>query len=232
MCLCAKNLDTFNASSHHELNKKKTVYETAVLILPHGHASFYRTNWLHIMNLSPSWEAASRSATQEFPYTSWNPKVNYSVHNSPPLVPILSQIQSIPPHPISLIFILILSSYLHLGLPSGPFPSSFPTKILYAILFSQCVLYALPISTSFNATKSFYGCISTSLIIVEHHSAMSPIRCCASLSRDVLSVPEYHVYNLATTKGTRQRRWLRHYATSRKIAGLIPDEVTGFFQLT
>jgi hypothetical protein len=23
--------------------------------------------------------------------------------------------------------------------------------------------------------------------------------------------------------------WLRHYATSRKVAGLIPDEITGFF---
>jgi hypothetical protein len=23
--------------------------------------------------------------------------------------------------------------------------------------------------------------------------------------------------------------WLRHYATSQKVTGLIPDEVTGFF---
>jgi hypothetical protein len=28
-----------------------------------------------------------------------------------------------------------------------------------------------------------------------------------------------------------QHSWLRHYATSRKVAGLIPDEVTGFFNL-
>jgi hypothetical protein len=27
------------------------------------------------------------------------------------------------------------------------------------------------------------------------------------------------------------RTWLRHYATSRKVAGLIPDEVIGFFNL-
>jgi hypothetical protein len=26
-----------------------------------------------------------------------------------------------------------------------------------------------------------------------------------------------------------QRSWLRHYATSRKLAGSIPDEVIGFF---
>jgi hypothetical protein len=31
--------------------------------------------------------------------------------------------------------------------------------------------------------------------------------------------------------GMRQRSWLRHYATSRKIMGLIPDEVTRFFSI-
>jgi hypothetical protein len=33
-------------------------------------------------------------------------------------------------------------------------------------------------------------------------------------------------------EGTLQRSWLRHYATSRKVAGSISDEVTEFFQLT
>jgi hypothetical protein len=33
-----------------------------------------------------------------------------------------------------------------LALPSGIFPSGFPTNILYAILFAPFVLYALPIS--------------------------------------------------------------------------------------
>jgi hypothetical protein len=31
--------------------------------------------------------------------------------------------------------------------------------------------------------------------------------------------------------GTRQRRWLRHHATSRKVAGSISDEFIGFFNL-
>jgi hypothetical protein len=30
-------------------------------------------------------------------------------------------------------------------------------------------------------------------------------------------------------EGTRYRSWLRHYDTRRKVAGLIPDEVIGFF---
>jgi hypothetical protein len=39
-------------------------------------------------------------------------------------------IQSIPPHPISLISILILSSHLRQGLPIGLFPSGFPTTFV------------------------------------------------------------------------------------------------------
>jgi hypothetical protein len=31
---------------------------------------------------------------------------------------------------------------------------------------------------------------------------------------------------------TRQRSWLRHYATSRKVTSSIPDEAIGLFQLT
>jgi len=49
----------------------------------------------------PSWDANSSSHSQEIPYTLWNLKVHYSVHNTLPLGPLLHQINTIQaPHPM------------------------------------------------------------------------------------------------------------------------------------
>ena len=42
--------------------------------------------------------------------------------------------------------ILILSSHLHLGVTSGPFPSVFPTNTLYTPLLTPYVLHTPPMS--------------------------------------------------------------------------------------
>jgi hypothetical protein len=43
------------------------------------------------MEQSPSSEASSRSATWKFPNIIWNAIVHFRVHLSPPLVPVMSQ---------------------------------------------------------------------------------------------------------------------------------------------
>jgi hypothetical protein len=73
------------------------------------------------MELSPPWEADNCAATQELPSVLWRLKVHRRVQKSPPLVPILCQINPIDTIPSYLSSILILSIRLCLGLPSGLF---------------------------------------------------------------------------------------------------------------
>ena len=97
------------------------------------------------MEQSPSWDANWFSARQEIPCILWSPKVHYRIHKCPPPVPVLSQINPVrAPHPTSWGSILILSSHLRAGLPSGLFPSGFPIKTLYTLLLSPYMLHSRP----------------------------------------------------------------------------------------
>ena len=80
---------------------------------------------------SPSWAANWFAASQEISRISRNPKVHYRTHKRTPPVSILGQPNPVHiPNPTSGRSILI-STHLRLGLPSGLFPSGFPTKTLY-----------------------------------------------------------------------------------------------------
>ena len=81
---------------------------------------------------SPSWEGNWFAASQEIPHILRKPKVYYRTQNVRYLsLSWASPIQSTYPHPTSWRSILILIIYLRLGLPTGLFPSCFPTKALY-----------------------------------------------------------------------------------------------------
>jgi hypothetical protein len=89
------------------------------------------------MKLSTSWEASIRSAIKEIHYILWNPKIYCRVRKTPPFLPILSQMNSVHiTHPLFVKFIIILSFYPCLGLPSGFFPSGFAIKTLYDFLLA------------------------------------------------------------------------------------------------
>jgi hypothetical protein len=88
------------------------------------------------LNLTPwSWALLEKQPIvqllKELPNILWNPKFHSLVHKSPPLAPILSQINQIHTIPSYLSKVNLLLSTLRLGLPSGLFPSGIPTSILY-----------------------------------------------------------------------------------------------------
>jgi hypothetical protein len=67
------------------------------------------------MEQSPSWETISHSANQEIPHLLWNQNVHYCFHNSPLIIPILSQMN--PVHIFPLYFRTIRYNII---LPSTP----------------------------------------------------------------------------------------------------------------
>jgi hypothetical protein len=120
------------------------------------------------MELSPSWEAAISLSYSKISEHCMELQGSLQCSQEISAVPILSQINPVHSHPMSLrsilicmykgwaiklalalrplmiYTILILSSHLCLGLPSGLFPSGFSTKTVYAFLFSQCPAHPIP----------------------------------------------------------------------------------------
>ena len=119
------------------------------------------------MQHSPSGEANSFSASQKIPRILWKPKVLRHVHNSPPIVSFLSQInpEHSSPHDVPRRSTLILSIHLHLCVPSCCFPSGFPTKTLNSTLFS-CVPHVPPITFLLN----IYIYISIQICMLKKHN--------------------------------------------------------------
>jgi hypothetical protein len=79
-----------------------------------------------------------------------------------------SSIQTIHPHPTSWRSVLVLSCHLRLCLPSGLFPSGFPTKTLYTLLLSP-VRATLPVYIIFLC----FTCITRTILGEEYRSFSS-----------------------------------------------------------
>jgi hypothetical protein len=98
----------------------------------------------------------------------WNPKVHYHIYKRPLPVPVLSQINPFhaPSHFLNII--LILSSHLYLGIPSGLFPSCHPIKTLYEPSLSPYVLHLLLVSLCFiyHHNKSWWSVHTIILLIM------------------------------------------------------------------
>ena len=112
------------------------------------------------MEQNPSWEANRFSASQEIPRIYGTQRFITAFTSARHLSLFwVSSIQSKPPHITSWRPILILSSHLRLGLPSGLFPSGFPTKTLYTPLLSPHTRY-MPYPSHFIYTSSVqYMCV-------------------------------------------------------------------------
>ena len=117
-------------------NPRTWVPKASTLPLDHrSHLLIYLPT--HSMEQSPSWQANRSSVSLRNSLHFMEPEGSLPHFKCPPPVPIPSQINPVnAPHLTSWRSSLILSSHLHLGLPSCLFPSGFPTKTMSTPLFS------------------------------------------------------------------------------------------------
>jgi len=85
------------------------------------------------MKQGQSWEANSLSGSWKIPCTSWNPKGSLPRAQELATCPYLN-LMNLLSHPVSLTCVLMLSTLLCIGHPSGLFPAVFPIKTLYTFL--------------------------------------------------------------------------------------------------
>jgi hypothetical protein len=152
-----------------------------------------------------------------------NQPARYRVHNSPPFVHTLSHKTS-----SGAPFIFILRQILlnvHPGLRHSPlkpcFKLSFPLKWYVPYLSNP-----LSFHRRYNTWCNYIITYRKPARCTNFSSSMSPLSQITFLSTYFL-IPSVYIFFFG---GTRWRSWLRHCATSRQVASLIPDGIIGIFQ--
>ena len=121
--------------------------------LLHGAGSFLRSWWLL------SW---SRNSPHFMKHEGSLPRLQELA-----IVPIMSQNSPIhAPHPTSWRSILILSSHLLLCLPSGLFPSGFPTITLFVPLPRTCYMLGASHSSRFDHPNNVWWAVQITMLLV------------------------------------------------------------------
>jgi hypothetical protein len=128
------------------------------------------------MEDSPSWEANRTSASQTS-HILWNLEVHHCLQKCPPPIPIHSPINL--GHASSFYFfktILILSSHLRLGLPSGSYPQVTPPKPCMHLSYLPYKLHDPTISFSQIIFSEEYRAKIFSLCTLLHSHYLIPFR--------------------------------------------------------
>lgn len=97
-------------------------------------------------------------AFREFLTILWNPNLHYSVHKSPPLIPIPNEINpahKLPPHFFMIHFNIIVP--LTYNLHNIVCSSGIRTKILYGLLSYACCMPCLSYPPSLNPSNNVWG---------------------------------------------------------------------------
>jgi hypothetical protein len=126
---------TYRIAACYTIPRHRSVATVAGEVRRNGGQYVYLTNYS--MEQIPSWESNRFAASQKITRILWNPKVPKRIHECPPPVCILSQLN--PVHTPTYHFLKIHLNIIHplrLRLPSGLFPSGLPTKTLHTPLLS------------------------------------------------------------------------------------------------
>jgi len=159
------------------------------------------TYWLTAWSTVLLWEADRFSASQEIPRILWSRKVHYRIHNSPPPVPILSQIN--PVHTPKSHFLKI---HLNIIPPSTPGSSKWSLCLRFPIRATRPAHFIFLVLIIRALLSEQYRSLSSSLCSFLHSPVTSSLLGLNIVLIDLQTFPVWQVFICLFTK-----QWLTSY---------------------